>query len=162
MTIRQFFSLLAISCLVSCSGKPGASDNMAADTSSRANIQAMDTTSHCFAYRVGKDSAFFRLHIGENGTATGELSYSLFEKDRNRGSFAGKIHGDTIWAKYTFTSEGIASVREIALLKKGPAWIEGFGNMQDSAGTMVFSNRSKLDFEKGLHFEPVECPSATH
>jgi hypothetical protein len=160
MTIRTVLMPLAVACLFACSGKPGSGDSQTADTSSNASLPSAVAFSECYVYETAKDSASLRIDIAEDQMAVGELSYSLFEKDRNRGKIMGVISGDTLVARYTFTAEGQESVREVVFLKKGSGWVEGFGEVKDSAGVMIFSDRSKLDFEKGMHFEPVECAGA--
>ncbi|MCF0073285.1 hypothetical protein LZD49_22595 [Dyadobacter sp. CY261] len=155
MTIRSAFALLVIASLLSCSGKSGPDDGQTADTATE-DTAAKTGAVECFAYKMQKDSALLRLEIADNAVS-GELSYALYEKDRNQGSIAGIIHSDTIFARYTFASEGSTSVREVAFLKSGSGWIEGFGDVVDSSGVLIFKDRSKLNFEKGMQFEPAEC-----
>ncbi|MCF0053301.1 hypothetical protein LXM25_24740 [Dyadobacter sp. LJ53] len=114
--------------------------------------------SECYAYTTEKDSAFLHIEVKSDSMITGDLEYRLFEKDRNRGKIDGKIHGDTLFASYKFMSEGVESTREVAFLQKGGNWVEGFGPAEDKNGTMLFSDRSKLDFTKGLVFRAAACP----
>ena len=65
--------------------------------------------------------------------------------------------GDTLFADYTFSSEGQSSVREIVMIKKGNDLIEGFGNVEENDGKTKFTDRSKLKFKKGLVFKKVNC-----
>ncbi|SDE99037.1 hypothetical protein SAMN04487996_108139 [Dyadobacter soli] len=159
MTIRNTLALFAAVFICSCSGKSGSENNASDDTSSIKSTIAIGPTNQCFAYQVRKDSAFLNLEIAGQ-RVSGKLSYAIFEKDRNEGKLSGTMSGDTIFAHYTFASEGTQSVREVVFLKTGQNWVEGFGDVKDSAGVMIFSDRSKLDFKKGLSFKPVECPSA--
>ncbi|SEI43807.1 hypothetical protein SAMN05216327_101569 [Dyadobacter sp. SG02] len=159
MIIRHVLALLTGAFICSCSGKSGSENDTANDTVSTGQHTEVTATNQCFAHHARKDSAFLHLEIAGN-SVSGKLSYALFEKDRNSGTIAGTITGDTIFARYTFASEGTKSIREVAFLKKETGWVEGFGEVTDSAGVMIFTDRSKLDFEKGLHFEPVECPAA--
>lgn len=66
---------------------------------------------------MGKDSIFLQLHI-DNNIVNGDLEYKRFEKDRNKGTIKGMFRGDTLFADYTFMSEGVMSVREVMFLKK--------------------------------------------
>jgi len=111
----------------------------------------------CYTYTTKKDTAFLHINTA-NGIITGDLSYQFFEKDRNNGIVSGKIIGDTLFADYTFSSEGQKSVREIIMIKKGSDLIEGFGEVEESNGKMKFTNRSKLNFKKGLTFKKINCP----
>ena len=114
-------------------------------------------TYSCFAYYAKKDTAFMHINITDNVVA-GTLEYSIFEKDANDGKIKGVVKGDTLLAEYRFHSEGVESTREVVFLKKGEDWIEGFGDVEDKAGSIVFKDRSKLHFENGILFKQVECP----
>ena len=157
MLTRNLLTALSAAMICSCSGNPGSQPTTVVD--STLDEPAANAISECFAYYSRKDTALLQLSISGNRIA-GKLSYALFEKDRNNGTLAGTISGDTIMARYTFASEGTESVREVAFLKKGSDWIEGSGEVLDSSGVVIFSNRSKLRFDRGMKFEPAECPPA--
>lgn len=159
MTIRNLFAILAVACVLSCTGKSGSGEKLSVDTTAEGKLLPGVKISDCYVYKTERDSAFLRIDILDNDMAAGALSYVLFEKDRNLGAFVGTMQGDKIFAHYTFSSEGTQSIREVAFLKKGEGWIEGFGEIKDSAGIMIFKDRSKVDFEKGLYFKPAECPA---
>ena len=111
---------------------------------------------YCYSYIKNKDTA--RITIMSSGAiTTGELSYSLFEKDKNNGIFEGELHGDTILAEYTFSSEGKESVRQVAFLKKGDQLLEGYAEVMEKGGKTVFKNKSDLKFGEGLVFTKVNC-----
>jgi hypothetical protein len=112
----------------------------------------------CFVYKTKKDSAFLHINVADS-IVTGELFYAFYEKDRNQGKIDGVMRGDTILVKYTFVSEGTESTREVAFLKKGSGWLEGFGAMEDKDGSTVFKDRSKLRFNHGLSFKGIRCPT---
>ncbi|MEO6288016.1 MAG: lipocalin family protein [Dyadobacter sp.] len=111
----------------------------------------------CFVYKVKKDSAFLHINVADS-IVTGELVYAFFEKDKNRGKINGTMRGDTLLANYTFVAEGTESTREVVFLKKGTGWLEGFGEVVDQKDGVVFKNRSKLNFRKGLYFKGIKCP----
>ena len=81
----------------------------------------------------------------------------IFEKDKNNGIFEGELHGDTLIAEYTFTSEGKESIRQVAFLKKGNQLFEGFGDMEDKNGKMMFKNISTLKFGESMVFNKTDC-----
>ena len=111
----------------------------------------------CYSYATKKDTAFLHINTA-NGIVSGNLDYQFFEKDHNKGVVSGKIIGDTLFADYTFSSEGQSSVREIIMIKKGNDLIEGFGEVEENNGKMKFTNHSKLNFKKGLTFKKINCP----
>ncbi|WP_342087009.1 hypothetical protein [Dyadobacter sp. OTU695] len=158
MTAPSLLISLTATLICACSGKTGSEDNAIDSTISIEQTTQVPATNNCFAHQTQKDSAFLNLEIADS-TVSGKLSYAFFEKDRNDGTITGTIAADRIFAHYTFTSEGTQSAREVVFRKKGEGWVEGFGEMKDSAGVMIFKDRSKLDFEKGLYFEPVKCPA---
>jgi hypothetical protein len=127
-------------------------DTMALDT----NVQA-GTQQFCYSYIKDKDTA--TLKIMNSGTiTTGELSYNLYEKDKNNGIVEGELHGDTLLAEYTFNSEGKESVRQVAFLKKGNQLLEGFGDVVEGKnGKMMFKDTSKLTFGQSIVFTKVDC-----
>lgn len=114
-------------------------------------------TYECYAYMSKKDTAFMHINIADS-IVTGNLKYALFEKDSNDGKLNGKLKGDTLLADYKFVSEGVESVREVVFLKKGKDWLEGFGEVEEKAGSVVFKDKTKLKFQKGLLFKMTECP----
>ena len=103
-----------------------------------------------------RDTASLTLKIaGEE--ITGDLSYSLYEKDSNKGTIAGEIKGDTIIAEYDFNSEGVRSIREIVFLKKGDKLYEGYGEAETKGMKTMFKNRAQLNFKDGIIFDPTTC-----
>lgn len=123
---------------------------------------AVDTTivpgskQFCYEYIKNKDTAKITM-MSSGPITTGELSYSLFEKDKNKGIFEGELHGDTLIAEYTFNSEGKESIRQVAFLKKGDQLLEGFGDVEERNGKMMFKNIANLKFGEALVFDKTEC-----
>ncbi|TKC05524.1 hypothetical protein FA048_17515 [Pedobacter polaris] len=126
-------------------------DKVAVDT----NIVKVGET-YCYTYIKNKDTAKLTF-MSTNGITTGELSYNLFEKDKNKGIIEGEMRGDTLLAEYTFNSEGKESVRQVAFLKKGNQLLEGFGDVEDKSGKMMFKNPTKLTFGQSIVFEKADC-----
>ena len=113
-------------------------------------------TAYCYSYVNNKDSVTMNIDINDN-TVTGELEYRLYEKDSNTGTIQGIIKGDTLFAEYSFISEGISSVREVAFLKKGNNWVEGFGDVEENNGKMIFKDISALQFNSNIVLAEVPC-----
>jgi uncharacterized protein YcfL len=110
----------------------------------------------CYAYIKNRDTASLTLKVA-NEEVTGDLNYNWYEKDRNKGTIAGEIKGDTIIAEYDFQSEGTRSIREIVLLKKNGKLYEGFGEVETKGMKTIFKNRASLKFDDGIEFNPVDC-----
>ncbi len=112
----------------------------------------------CYAYTSGKDTVRLTLATTQP-TVTGQLSYRYFEKDRNEGTIRGAMHGDTLRAEYIFQSEGVASVREVAFLRQGTGFVEGYGDVVERGGAMVFKQPHALKFASATTLGPVPCPN---
>ena len=114
------------------------------------------TQKDCYEIVKGKDTV--KLSLVQNGNnVTGELAYNWFEKDRNSGTLSGIFVGDTLFADYTFQSEGTTSVRETAFVKNGDKLIEGFGEVTEKDGKQVFKNPKALKFDNSIVLERTEC-----
>jgi hypothetical protein len=119
------------------------------------NVQ--DTlVSGCYSLINGRDTA--SLVIEKKGTiVSGSLSYNLFEKDRNDGTFTGEITGNRINVWYMFRSEGIMSVRQEAWqINNGQLW-PATGEVTVRNDTARFADPSTLKFDKGRAFVKVPC-----
>lgn len=110
----------------------------------------------CYASIAGNDTLSLRMELLGNDV-TGELSYNLFGKDGNEGTIRGEMHGDTLIADYTFTSEGIESVRQVVFLRENDGFVEGYGETTTRNGRMVYENPGSLQFERGMVFREVPC-----
>jgi len=111
----------------------------------------------CFAQQNAGDTFTLQLKISDTAGVEGNLSYGFKEKDNNKGTIAGMMYGDTLIADYHFMSEGTTSVREVAFLVSGNTATEGYGDMEDKNGKMVFKDAHALTFGKGVVMNKVPC-----
>ena len=110
----------------------------------------------CYQYTKNKDTLQANFVIdGKN--VTGDLAYKFYEKDKSSGTVVGTTNGDTIYADYIFQSEGMKSVREVAFLRHGDMLHEGYGDMEEKNGKMVFKDKSKLEFKGAIHLTKIDC-----
>ncbi|WP_367865499.1 hypothetical protein [Pedobacter sp. WC2423] len=109
----------------------------------------------CYVYIKDKDTVSLSLITAGNAVA-GSLNYNFYEKDKNAGTIAGIIKGDTIIADYTFQSEGSTSYRQVAFVKKGDQLLEGYGPTQEADGRTVFTNLAGLKYGD-ITLSPVNC-----
>jgi len=110
----------------------------------------------CYVYTSAKDTVSLHFQISGD-IITGDLAYNYFEKDKNTGTIQGNIKGDTIFAAYTFMSEGRESFRDVAFLKTGNDFVEGYGDAEEKNGEMIFKNTSGLNFNNNLILKNVAC-----
>jgi len=112
----------------------------------------------CYKGILKQDTIVMSLVIKDNLITEGKLSYHFFEKDKNEGTLKGEIKGDTIYADYTFMSEGSQSVREVAFLKQGNSYIEGYGDVKEYNGKMIFKDVKHLKFDSKMVLVKTDCP----
>ncbi|MHA4846508.1 hypothetical protein ACX0G7_20195 [Flavitalea antarctica] len=128
----------------------GSDDNTIAITS-----DIPDGIKQCYSV-LNRDTVL--LSFTRRDTAvSGELTYKFFEKDRNTGIINGRLRGDTIIADYKFTAEGTTSVRQVVFLKQGDVLVEGFGDVEDDNGRMIFRDISTLVFDSSILFTRTDC-----
>lgn len=112
----------------------------------------------CYNVIIKKDTVSMTLNIKGTQIASGKLIYSLFEKDKNEGTLVGEVKGDTLLAEYTFMSEGVSSIRQVAFLKKGNTYVEGYGDVvDDNKGKVTFKDTKQLKFEGNIVLSKVDC-----
>ena len=148
-----FIYLLGV---VSCSNSSMHNEkNNYNDTLSSPKHNSSLNSRFCFA-KMEKDTVFLQIFLNDSDVS-GILKYHIFEKDANSGTITGKLSGDTLIADYDFQSEGIQSVRQVVFLIKDSTAIEGFGEMKDENGRMVFKNMHDLNFQNGLILKKADC-----
>lgn len=111
----------------------------------------------CYEMTLKKDSAFMHLQL-QDSIVSGTLNFIFFEKDRNTGTFKGVLRGDRIIADYTFQSEGVTSVREIVFKIKDTTLVQGFGELKEEGGKLVFENLDDLQYQLANPFIKTDCP----
>lgn len=152
---KYIFPVFAIALLFTACQSNDSAKNEVNHNAVDTNVVSISKTS-CYVYIKKRDTAKLTF-MSTNGITTGQLSYKLYEKDRNNGIIEGEMRGDTLLVDYTFNSEGKSSVRQVAFLKKGNQLIEGYGDVEEKNGKTVFKNTSTLTFGNSIVFEKVDC-----
>ena len=148
-------ALMAIAC--NDNTKATGQESATGDTSQVITAPVTDTSfSGCYSMLAGRDTA--SLQLQHNGTlVTGSLSYNLYQKDRNDGSFQGEASNGLITGWYLFRSEGIMSVRqEIFKIGKDALW-PATGEIIMRGDTALFAYPDKLSFDSTRAFLRVKC-----
>ncbi len=150
--------IIGITLMVSCNNneKEATASTIAGDTATTVENKIMIPKSSCYESVSNKDSVKMKVEVFEN-VVTGTLAYKFYQKDSNKGEFEGTLKGDTLLADYTFMSEGTQSVRQVVFLIKDETAIEGYGDIEEKDGKMVFKNLSSVVFGKGIILKKVEC-----
>ena len=111
---------------------------------------------NCYAYEGNGSKIILQITDIDNGI-NGYLKYNLAEKDQNKGTFKGIQKGDTLFATYTFKSEGVESKRDIAFLLKNNQLVEGYGELATEGMTTKFKNPSQLKFDSTMPLSKIDC-----
>lgn len=161
MKNKILLSVMIVALLFSCKKADDSKEQDKVDSTKTETV--VDVTSEreplkevCYKYDNGKDLIDANL-LYDNGKVSGKINYNLFEKDKNSGNIVGTMNGDTIIANYIFMSEGVESFRQLAFLKKGDALIEGYGDIEEKDGRMVFKDIKKLNFPDKIQLKEVPC-----
>lgn len=155
----KYFSLIiiAVAGIMSCNDPKQTSEKTdVTDTTKEGEMKVMIPGTVCYATTGSKDSIFLKVETFPN-VVTGILSYNLFEKDKNNGTIDGVMKGDTLIAEFTFKSEGMSSIRQVAFLIKNNTATEGYGEVVEKNGKMIFKDIHGLDFTKGMKLHVVDC-----
>jgi|SRR5690606_32210742 hypothetical protein len=141
-------------CLSACSPSPNnTQEGKTVDVAS----QEAHSGPSCYLFTTDRDTVYLVLDPPLDGKITGELSYDFYERDGNIGFIEGKVQRDTLIADYTFLSEGTVSVREVGFLLGENQVVEGYGDVEEVDGKMVFWHKDSLDFSNGLIMPKVPC-----
>ncbi|HEY5751490.1 MAG TPA: hypothetical protein VIU12_35770 [Chryseolinea sp.] len=126
----------AIVLLIACHG----GKEQSSETSSEGGPQP-----GCYAFHEGGSSIELQLEVNGDA-ASGDLVYSLEEKDKNTGTIQGRVKGNTMDAYYTFTSEGTTSVREVIFQWVDNSLVEGIGEHIERNDTSFYVDKKKVTF----------------
>ncbi|MEJ7822336.1 MAG: hypothetical protein WKF85_08445 [Chitinophagaceae bacterium] len=155
LSLLLFF---AITLSVSCNNNSDQekTSSIAIDSAKTVENKIQIPVSTCYASISKKDTVRLKVEVFENGI-TGSLIYRLHQKDSNSGEFEGQMKGDTLVADYKFMSEGTQSVRQVIFLVKDSIAREGYGNMEEKNGKMVFKNVKEVVFGNGMILKREAC-----
>ena len=150
MKVRHIFFLLAF--FISC-------NTQEKDTEKQELKQSGEKTSspiNCYRYATPTDTITLKVvHVGNS--ITGTLVYNLKEKDKNRGTIQGAMRDNILVADYTFMSEGIQSIRQVAFKLEGTFFSEGYGDSFDENAKMKFKNLDSLAFSSSIKLSEIAC-----
>lgn len=142
--------------VMACNSPQQEAATPSADSAGKAENHVMIPVATCYSGAQGSDSFLLKTEVFPH-VVTGTLAYNFYEKDRNRGTIEGTLKGDTLIADYTFTSEGKSSVRQVVFLLTDSTATEGYGQMEDQNGRLVFKDPGNADFTKGTRLHKVAC-----
>ncbi|MNL03818.1 hypothetical protein D3C87_1243660 [compost metagenome] len=112
----------------------------------------------CYTSSLNGSIVALSFNVNSHQEVNGKLSYNITGKDKNEGTIIGNMKGDTLIADYTFMSEGVSSVREVAFLQKDGTFIEGYGDVVDANNKVTFKDKKKLKFDAKNTLIKSDCP----
>ena len=148
MSLKILIFLCALSLIVSCGSQPQESKEDIAS----ANVSPLV----CYRY-INKADTIILKTIYVNGFVTGTLVYNLYQKDKYSGTIQGQMKGELLIADFSFFSEGVKSVRQVAFKKKGKNYIEGYGEAENKNGKTTFKDIDSLNFTHSIVLREVDC-----
>ena len=154
--MKNIIPVIAIATVFMASCQSNTNKTTSTQDSTLVSADPKTNGSNCYLYSKNRDTATLTIKVTDN-KVSGDLSYNLFEKDKNKGTIEGIVNGDTLITDYTFQSEGATTTRQVVLLKKGDQLIEGFGDIEEVDGKTKFKNISKLKFENSILFDKIDC-----
>jgi len=161
MKLNLFFLMVIGSLLMACGNKQTEQPKEEPKVTPKEdpkndNAANEEKSSKCYRYLSNKDSIYLQVSEDYN-MITGLLLYKYYQKDKNVGSIQGKMVGDVLIADYAFKSEGMVSSRQVAFKKRGDDLVEGYGDVTDVNGKMVFKDVKALKFDNAKVLSKVPC-----
>lgn len=111
----------------------------------------------CYSWTSKGSVIEMSFNVNSHQEVNGKLSYNIVGKDKNEGTLIGNMKGDTLIADYTFNSEGVSSVREVAFLQRENTFIEGYGDIVSANDKVTFKDKTKLKFDPKNTLIKVDC-----
>lgn len=103
--------ILTISCLIIWTTAHVGCKPKSAETDYISTTEQEVDQQRCYRKVTGRDSLVVKLSVVGN-TATGELNWLPFEKDRMTGTFVGTVQDSILTALYTYEAEGVTATEE--------------------------------------------------
>jgi len=110
----------------------------------------------CYVYNDNKSTISLQV-LKREDSITGTLLFALAEKDKNTGRFKGQVKNNVLLANYTFESEGVESVRQVAFKVKSDTLLQGYGPMEMKDSIQVFKNPKSLTFDDKFPLVKKAC-----
>lgn len=99
----------------------------------------------CYVMTYNQDVYTMDIKMYEGEIVTGLLHFNNYQKDSSKGDFIGTYKDEIILADYSFQSEGMNSVMQVAFKKFGDDFVRGYGPLSED-GTK-FTDVSLIEFD---------------
>lgn len=110
----------------------------------------------CYEMVLNKDSVSLNMEF-QDSVVNGNLNYMFYEKDANMGTINGTWKDSIIHTYYTFRSEGVISVREMAWKINGDELWPAIGEIAQRNDTFYYLKPDRLQFDSVNPFLKITC-----
>jgi hypothetical protein len=122
-------------------------------------VQQDESMAGCYVATLSRDVYTLTITSEQRGTVLGTVSFDNFEKDSSSGTFVGTYNDGLLVGDYTFESEGMTSVRQLAFKKVDSGFVAGFGEVEVVDDREMFKDVSDLDYDTSTIFARQDtCP----
>ncbi|RYF97224.1 MAG: hypothetical protein EOO00_00725 [Chitinophagaceae bacterium] len=157
MILKNLAIVLSIILSGSCNNESNSSTEVKDTTLAETKAEVKPVIpSGCYAQIAKRDTSMLQFEQ-KDSSINGTLSYKLFEKDRNDGTFQADIEGSIITGWYIFKSEGVVSVRQVSWKINGEELWPGEGEVTQRNDTTIFVQPDKLNYDGSRPFKKVAC-----
>jgi len=151
-------AVLALSVFASCKKETTTTEPVQITPSPPKEAEIVEPAGdQCYTWKSNGSIVEMSFNVNSHQEVNGKLSYNLVGKDKNEGTLIGNMKGDTLIADYTFSSEGMSSVRQVVFLQKDGTLIEGYGDVVTTNDKVTFKDKSKLKFDQKNALAKVDC-----
>lgn len=111
----------------------------------------------CYYYASDRDTISMAFNTSGD-QIKGTLEYRLFNKKHDSGPLKGFLRGDTLYGEFKFKTEDKKVItREVIFIKGGDFYREGYGDLVEVDGKLVFKNNLQLNFEHNVKLLKQDC-----
>lgn len=107
-------------------------------------VAPTDSIKGCYVATLEKDRYTLAVTSENDGVIEGSLAFDNFEKDSSHGTFSGTYTNGILLGDYSFSSEGMDSVRQVIFKKVAGGFVEGFGDIKMEGDREVLVNPSGI------------------
>ncbi len=113
----------------------------------------------CYVGGNSKDIYTMRIIMSQNGeNVSGTLAFKNFEKDSSSGTFTGTYKNGILLGDYSFNSEGMTSLMQVAFQKSGDNFVRGYGDVNADGTSFVDTSKIVYDSNSTLNvFVKGQC-----
>jgi hypothetical protein len=111
----------------------------------------------CYVSRTDKNVYTLNIQSQNDSSFSGTMHYDNFQFDDSSGTYNGSYKNEILLGDYSFTSEGMDSVRELTFKKTGEDFVQGFGDYITVGDRQVFSGPSGIVWDPAYTYVKSPC-----